>query len=116
RQSSHQWISASYLPDEDHAADHGPLSPLSPKSSRLSLAERTVETLSRIPPSPAVKGRNSTSFYGADTAPWKPPSRPASRASRSGSSHESGGSRPGSRAGPDDRAHSAIPTPLSPIE
>ncbi|KAL1838211.1 hypothetical protein VTJ49DRAFT_2938 [Mycothermus thermophilus] len=124
RQSSQQWISATVLPDEQDGdigngsmfGDSGPLSPLSPKSSRLSLAERTVETLSRLPSSPAVKGRAAASFYGADAVPWKPPSRPSSRASRPGSSHHSNESRPGSRSGLEDRSQNPIITPLSPIE
>ncbi|KAL2265988.1 hypothetical protein VTJ83DRAFT_5340 [Remersonia thermophila] len=116
RQSSHPWISAAVLPhdaQEDAAngsvpGDSGPLSPLSPKSSRLSLAERTVETLSRLPSSPAVKGRAAASFYGADAAPWKLSSRSSSRASND--------SRPGSRSGPDDRLQAFALRPLSPIE
>lgn len=62
---------------------------------RPSLAERTIETLSRLPSSPSVKGKGAPSFY--DTA--APAQRPRSRASQPGSSHQSGGPSGRSRAG-----------------
>lgn len=84
--------------DEDAAED---ASPTSPSKLRPSLAERTMETLSRLPSSPHVKGRGAASFYDPNGS--KSPSRPASRASRPGSSHQtdasSGRSRTGSRPG-----------------
>ncbi|KAI9373961.1 hypothetical protein BJX61DRAFT_351458 [Aspergillus egyptiacus] len=64
---------------------------------RPSLSERTVETLSQIPPSPASSRRLST-FYGA-TSPMRSPSRPSSSMtsysrspSRSSSSRQLSGS------------------------
>ncbi|RAK75542.1 uncharacterized protein BO72DRAFT_449738 [Aspergillus fijiensis CBS 313.89] len=64
--------------------------------TRPSLAERTIETLSRIPPSPGP-GRRQSSFYGA-TSPMRSPSRPSSSmtsysrsTSRSSSRQPSGG-------------------------
>ncbi|KAG7286461.1 hypothetical protein NEMBOFW57_008772 [Staphylotrichum longicolle] len=81
--------------------------PPSPSKLQPSLAERTIETLSRLPSSPSVKGRGASFFYETATTARKPPSRPPSRASRPGSSHQSdssGGrprsaSRPGSASG-----------------
>ncbi|CAK7219790.1 hypothetical protein SBRCBS47491_003970 [Sporothrix bragantina] len=72
---------------------------------RLSLAERTMETLAQIPSSPAVKGK-TTAFYDPEGArnAQRPGSRTGSRpGSRLGSSHQSdnsstrSGSRPPSR-------------------
>ncbi|KAK4187420.1 hypothetical protein QBC35DRAFT_234004 [Podospora australis] len=126
RQPSRQWISAAtvsleeplfeepenptvveYLgtPVEGEITTDAPLSATKP---RLSLAERTIETLSRLPSSPSVKGKGAASFY--DPLGRKSPSRPGSRASRPGSSHHSdvssghsgAGSRPGSSAGVDN--------------
>ena len=84
--------------------------PPSPSKLLPSLAERTMETLSRLPSSPSVKGRNASSFY--ETA--------------SHQSDESGGrstgSRPGSASGLDESVstfRSQIATfnnPLSPVE
>ncbi|MCJ1243188.1 hypothetical protein MMC30_000385 [Trapelia coarctata] len=55
---------------------------------RPSLSDRTVETLSQIPPSPSPRRRQS-GFYGNES-PMRPPSRAASAMNYS---------RPGSRAG-----------------
>ncbi|CAK7270374.1 hypothetical protein SEPCBS119000_004056 [Sporothrix epigloea] len=106
-----------------------------PRSSRLSLAERTVETLAQIPSSPAVKGK-TMAFYdpeGAQNA-QRPGSRTSSRpVSRVGSdqrrdySSTRSGSRPPSRPlsssshdenVPNFRAtfRSAIPSSFVPIE
>ncbi|KAJ4303851.1 hypothetical protein N0V88_001448 [Collariella sp. IMI 366227] len=110
------------MPEEDAGEEPMP----SPSKLRPSLAERTMETLSRLPSSPSVKGRSAASFFDNGR---KPPSRPGSRASRPGSSHQSEGSgaqsrtsRPGSSAGLDESVsslrpqHAAYNPPLSPIE
>ncbi|CAK7205593.1 hypothetical protein SEUCBS139899_008371 [Sporothrix eucalyptigena] len=111
-----------------------------PRSSRprLSLAERTMETLAQIPSSPAVKGK-TTAFYDPEIArnPQRPGSRTGSRpGSRPGSSYQSdnssnrSGSRPPSRPRsssshdenvPNFRAsatsfRSAVPSSFVPIE
>ncbi|KAK3381903.1 hypothetical protein B0H63DRAFT_511614 [Podospora didyma] len=129
RQPSQQWISAStttdsaddepavelaeegeaaeWLPklNDDEGAGYGTLRPSSFKP-RLSLAERTVETLSQLPSSPSVRGRDGAASFYESAGPdrQKSPSRPGSRASRPGSSHHSDGSgrppsRPSSRPG-----------------
>ncbi|KAK8097830.1 uncharacterized protein PG998_013316 [Apiospora kogelbergensis] len=76
----------------------------SKKSSRPSLSERTIETLSQLPSSPVIK-RNGSSFHD------RPSSRSGSGGSRPGSSYQSDGSsapagmslsRPGSSSGPAD--------------
>lgn len=113
----------------DHDAAEDSIPP-SPSKLQPSLAERTIETLSRLPSSPSVKGRGAPSFYETAATARKPPSRPPSRASRPGSSHQSdssGGrprsaSRPGSASGleePTSSFRSQIATfnnPLSTIE
>lgn len=76
---------------------------------RPSLAERTVQTLSRLPSSPALRGRTSNSnFFESES--YRSASRPASRNSRPGSSLRDDNatpvkprpslSRPGSSSGP----------------
>ncbi|GKZ73555.1 hypothetical protein AnigIFM50267_010485 [Aspergillus niger] len=90
--------------------------------TRPSLSERTIETLSQIPPSPRPQSRQSSSFFGA-TSPMRSPSRPPSAMtsysrspSRSSSRQPSGSdylSRPPSsmrlpsRSGPSFSANSA---------
>ena len=55
------------------------------KKSRPSLSERTIESLSQLPSSPAVaKGRRRSSFFNADNS-MRPPLRPASAMSSNGS-------------------------------
>ncbi|KAL2126717.1 hypothetical protein VTI74DRAFT_345 [Chaetomium olivicolor] len=111
--------------DDEAAEETAP----SPSKLRPSLAERTMKTLSRLPSSPSVKGRSAASFYETAATVRKPPSRPGSRASRPGSSHQSDGpgsqsrtSRPGSSSGLDESLSSfrsqigAFNNPLSPIE
>ncbi|KAK4175105.1 hypothetical protein QBC36DRAFT_29697 [Triangularia setosa] len=124
RQPSQQWISAATVDEplleepentvtaeylgEDVALE----SPPNSAKLRPSLAERTMETLSRLPSSPSVKGRAAASFFDVTGSGRQSPSRPVSRASRPGSSHQSEGSsgqsrigsRPGSRAGFDSPA------------
>ncbi|KAK0704089.1 hypothetical protein B0T21DRAFT_353233 [Apiosordaria backusii] len=121
RQPSQQWISAATVDEpllekpentvtveylgEDIALE----SPPDSAKLRPSLAERTIETLSRLPSSPSVKGKAAASFFDVAGSGGQSPSRPGSRASRPGSSHQSEGSsgqsrvgsRPGSRAGLD---------------
>ncbi|KAH0492920.1 hypothetical protein TgHK011_007847 [Trichoderma gracile] len=71
-------------------------------SPRPSLSERTVETLSQLPSSPALS-KKSSSFFDS----IRPTSRAESTTSRPGSSYTSGGSaahssRPGSSGAADD--------------
>ncbi|KAK3375831.1 hypothetical protein B0T24DRAFT_549153 [Lasiosphaeria ovina] len=135
RRPSQQWISASTVPPPDDTEEaaleepeivqaaepsptandsevgYGSLRPSSFKP-RLSLAERTIETLSQLPSSPSVRGKSgAASFYDPDAGRNKSPSRPGSRASRPGSSHLSdgsarapsrSGSRPGSSSGQEE--------------
>ncbi|UKZ87106.1 uncharacterized protein TrAFT101_002914 [Trichoderma asperellum] len=93
------------------------LSPLSPASSprrdtpqinapKPSLSDRTIETLSQLPSSPALR-KGSSSFFDSG----RPMSRAESSASRPSSSYTSGGSaghpsRPGSSGGVDDSGFS----------
>ncbi|KFA65323.1 hypothetical protein S40285_02718 [Stachybotrys chlorohalonatus IBT 40285] len=68
---------------------------------RPSLTERTIETLSQVPPSPALKKRPSASFFDQGRMSSRASSRPGSRPT---SSHNSDGStrfpsRPASRDG-----------------
>ncbi|KAK0644204.1 hypothetical protein B0T16DRAFT_355964 [Cercophora newfieldiana] len=145
RQPSQQWISASTALD-DEAVDapqasielgtpvrttSDQVTPSTARTSsfkpRLSLAERTLETISQLPSSPSVRGKiGAPSFYDTNTA-RRPPSRPSSRSSRPGSSHQSDGSgqnrsRPGSSSGLDEgisnfrSSISAYKNPLSTIE
>ncbi|KAF4122753.1 Leucine-rich repeat (LRR) protein [Geosmithia morbida] len=90
---------------------------LTPSKSRMSLAERTVETLASIPPSPAAR-RKSSAFY--DQSPYRSLSRPRSRAdssaSRPGSAHNSdGSSRVPSRARSNSRPGSSSGT-IDPLQ
>lgn len=71
------------------------------KPSRPSLSDRTIESISRLPPTPVTERRRS-SFFTAPS-PMGPPSRPASAMSMS--------MRPGSSDGPFARPASR---PLSP--
>src|SRR6187399_969118 len=50
--------------------------------SRPSLSERTIETLSRLPSSPAVKGKGAASFYDTGSGRRRANSRPDSQSSR----------------------------------
>ncbi|KAK5662326.1 hypothetical protein OQA88_8232 [Cercophora sp. LCS_1] len=106
------WISATTVEEqaivEDDDVPNTPAEPSSSLKPRLSLAERTVETLSQLPSSPSVRGKAAASFYDTPGRP-RTQSRPSSRASRPGSSHHSdesnrgpsraGSSRPGSSSG-----------------
>ena len=115
RQPSQQWISASsmqlsaaaspeaeesYTPAEtptklEHDAVTKALRSTS-FESRPTLAERTIETLSRLPSSPSVRGKvGAPSFFDPPSNRKNPPSRPSSRLSRPGSSHQSDGSSQG---------------------
>lgn len=61
-----------------------------PLKGRLSLSERTMETLAQLPSSPALKSRGSL-FFETESAKKRQSSRPSSRLG--------GSSRPGSSAG-----------------
>ncbi|KAK4225745.1 hypothetical protein QBC38DRAFT_420671 [Podospora fimiseda] len=91
RQPSQQWISASTVSPDDAVAEEYEGAQGSPdgglKPPRPSLAERTMDTLSRLPSSPSVKGKAAASFF--DIGGARSPSRASSRASRPGSSHHS---------------------------
>ncbi|KAK3991503.1 hypothetical protein QBC44DRAFT_286708 [Cladorrhinum sp. PSN332] len=109
RQPSQQWISASTVsPDEPVVEEYEGAGGLKPPGP--SLAERTMETLSRLPSSPSVKGKGAASFF--DIAGARSPSRPGSRASRPGSSHHSeassGYGRPPSRPESSAEVHAPI--------
>ncbi|KAL7898077.1 hypothetical protein HDV63DRAFT_375220 [Trichoderma sp. SZMC 28014] len=94
------------------------LSPLSPATSprrdmpqinapKPSLSDRTIETLSHLPSSPALRKGSTNSFFDSG----RPMSRAESSASRPSSSYTSGGSaghpsRPGSSGGADDSGFS----------
>ncbi|MCJ1370791.1 hypothetical protein MMC20_002004 [Loxospora ochrophaea] len=73
--------------------------------SRPSLSDRTIETLSQIPPSPSPRRRRSSFFL--TESPMRPPSRPASAMNHS---------RPGSRSS-QYRAMGTLPKrPISPYK
>ncbi|PKS10950.1 hypothetical protein jhhlp_002709 [Lomentospora prolificans] len=83
------------------------------KGPRPSLSERTIETLSRVPSSPALSKRPS-SFFDQGGTP-RPRSRASSSASRPGSSYNSdgprrpisrGSTRPGSSSGGEESLQS----------
>ncbi|KAK4165645.1 hypothetical protein QBC43DRAFT_208425 [Cladorrhinum sp. PSN259] len=102
RQPSQQWISASNVSlDESVSEEYEGAEDATLK--KPSLAERTMDTLSRLPSSPSVKGKGAASFFDMS---GRSPSRSSSRASRPDSSHHSEASsshgrapsRPGSSA------------------
>ncbi|MCJ1450271.1 hypothetical protein MMC28_000600 [Mycoblastus sanguinarius] len=74
-----------------------------PRRPRLSLSDRTIETLSQIPPSPSPRRRRSSFFLSE--SPIKSTSRPASSLSRS---------RPSTSHGHHPPLPSGFPTPRSP--
>ncbi|KAH7400834.1 hypothetical protein DE146DRAFT_654079 [Phaeosphaeria sp. MPI-PUGE-AT-0046c] len=74
-------------PEPDHALidEPDPEPAAAKKKSRPSLSERTIESLSQLPSSPAGgKGRRRSSFFNADNS-MPPPLRPASAMSSNGS-------------------------------
>ncbi|ETS78297.1 hypothetical protein PFICI_10359 [Pestalotiopsis fici W106-1] len=83
----------------------------------MSLAERTMETLSQLT-SPAAKRRGSN-FFDPELASRRPSSRAASGSSRPGSSHQHDSSsvrslsRPSSRLGPPESVYSSLRAPSS---
>lgn len=97
----------------DTEYDTNQLSTPQPRSvrPRPSLSERTMETLARIPSSPALRKKSSSTFYDQQ---GRPTSRSGSGGSRPGSSYTSDGSakasapssRPDSRDEPEDAATS----------
>lgn len=109
--------------DNDIAADDT----IRPKTlkPRPSLAERTVQTLSRLPSSPALRGKTSNSnFFEPES--YRATSRPASRCSRPGSSLRDDSStpskprpslsRPGSSSGPLQDLSNPFNPQLPPLE
>ena len=113
RRASQQWISAAAMPEEEAlpeehwdavAEDFGEEpAPTAASRQRLSLAERTMETLSRLPSSPSVKGRAAPSFY--DPPPTAIHFAPCSGSCRQfdrSASRSRASSRPGSISGVDD--------------
>lgn len=88
RQGSHEDTQADpllYSNGQDVTA-----SALEAKSSRLSLSDRTMESISGLPSTP--KERRRSSFFSPVRSPMGPPPRPSSSTSRNGSNV---GSRPG---------------------
>ena len=88
--------------------------PQQKRRPRQSLAERTVETLSHIPSSPALS-RKPSSFFGSESP--RPVSRAGSSGSRPGSSYSrpaSGHGRPGSSSGNEDLHASGLGTSSKP--
>ncbi|KAA8615540.1 Leucine-rich repeat LRR protein [Pyrenophora tritici-repentis] len=79
-------------PEADYAVKDDAISKdIARKKSRQSLSERTIESLSQLPSSPAPKkGRRRSSFFNADNS-MPPPLRPASATSN--------GSRPSTSDG-----------------
>ncbi|KAK3492653.1 uncharacterized protein B0T23DRAFT_146928 [Neurospora hispaniola] len=113
RQSAYQPFSASTgshaLHDTESIVSDD--SPTSAVRSNSTLIERTIETLSQLPSSPSVRGKSAASFYSDGIPKGRTSSRPTSRLSRPGSSHQSHeslgassnhGSRPGSRLDSED--------------
>ncbi|TLS24301.1 hypothetical protein PpBr36_08759 [Pyricularia pennisetigena] len=90
---------ANFTIDEEESTTET-IKPKTPRS-RPSLSERTIETLSQIPSSPANRGRRPSAFFEPGSA-TRSGSRPASRSSlssRPGSSYRSEGfNRPTSRS------------------
>ncbi len=93
------------------------------RASRPSLSERTIETLSHLPSSPAMKRQGSNFFDSDSLRRPQPQSRPESSDSRPESSYRSDGStatvrsRPGSSLGQNNynffrapSAHTPLPT------
>ncbi|KAF2462576.1 L domain-like protein [Lindgomyces ingoldianus] len=62
-------------PEQAVESDNEPVKP--PRKARPSLSDRTIESLSQLPSSPAGKGRRRSSFFSADNS-MPPPARPAS--------------------------------------
>ncbi|KAJ9284600.1 hypothetical protein DTO280E4_2925 [Paecilomyces variotii] len=69
-------VDAGEQPDWETSSIHEPETPGPKRDTVSSLSDRTIETLSQIPPSPASLRRKS-SFFTAES-PMRPPSRPAS--------------------------------------
>ena len=113
RQPSYQSFSASTSSHALHDTESvvSDDSPTSAVRSNSTLIERTIETLSQLPSSPSVRGKSAASFYSDGIPKGRTSSRPTSRLSRPGSSHQSHeslaassnhGSRPGSRLDNDE--------------
>ncbi|GAB7355070.1 hypothetical protein MBLNU459_g5660t1 [Dothideomycetes sp. NU459] len=108
RAASRQSVREESPPFEDQNVDPEQTSTPKPKkSSRLSLSDRTVESLSRLPPTPATDRRRSSFF--APQSPMGPPSRPASAMSTNPRPGTSDGSYVSSYARPASPAKRAPP-------
>lgn len=73
---------------------HQPETPREKRKPRPSLSDRTIETLSQIPPSPLSCRRRSSFFNLGKSSPMAPPLRPASAMSDSRSRPQSPVKRP----------------------
>lgn len=63
--------------DPQYVEDNGQYALPKPRKSRLSLSDRTVESLAQIPSSPRGGGRRKSSFFTPENS-MPPPARPAS--------------------------------------
>ncbi|THW80788.1 L domain-like protein [Aureobasidium pullulans] len=87
--------------------DDEPSTPNMKRASRISLSDRTVESLSRLPETPGTDRRRSSFF--APQSPMGPPSRPASAMS-TGDAREGSQPKPiGRTASPSKRSSAIVP-------
>ncbi|THX16308.1 L domain-like protein [Aureobasidium pullulans] len=87
--------------------DDEPSTPNTKRASRISLSDRTVESLSRLPETPGTDRRRSSFF--APQSPMGPPSRPASAMS-TGDAREGSQPKPiGRTASPSKRSSAIVP-------
>ncbi|THV77408.1 L domain-like protein [Aureobasidium pullulans] len=87
--------------------DDEPSTPNMKRASRISLSDRTVESLSRLPETPGTDRRRSSFF--APQSPMGPPSRPASAMS-TGNAREGSQPKPiGRTASPSKRSSAIVP-------
>ncbi|THX31389.1 L domain-like protein [Aureobasidium pullulans] len=87
--------------------DDEPSTPSMKRASRISLSDRTVESLSRLPETPGTDRRRSSFF--APQSPMGPPSRPASAMS-TGDAREGSQPKPiGRTASPSKRSSAIVP-------
>ncbi|THY36776.1 L domain-like protein [Aureobasidium pullulans] len=90
--------------------DDEPSTPDMKRASRISLSDRTVESLSRLPETPGTDRRRSSFF--APQSPMGPPSRPASAMS-TGDAREGSQPKPIARTASPSKRSSAIVPPSS---
>ncbi|KAI4147342.1 MAG: hypothetical protein LQ340_005598 [Diploschistes diacapsis] len=81
------------IAEVDTASENRASSVKSPRKSRPSLSDRTVETLSQIPPSPSPAKRRQSGFYSTES-PMRLPSRPMSAFSHNRPGSQMGGYAP----------------------